>query len=224
MIVAMLSWFDERGELLQETIAELAAVGVKRLVAVDGAYELHPSEHATSHVDQVREIAGDCEFHGIELILHRPVQKWANSEVGKRQAMMELALAVTTSADWLLVVDSDHHWRSEIDLERALAGVHEDFAKVSFAETFNVDKSPIWSEALLLMRAKPGLHMGTNHYTYITADDTFATVLNRPTSTAPALDLRGKVFVVHGVYERPEAERERQALYYGRRDRLGIEK
>ena len=224
-IHALLSFFDEPPELLAECITRLRAVGIDRLIAIDGAYDLYPSEDKTSSFACFNTLLDETLRHGIDIVL-RNKAGWSGNEVEKRTYMLEVALEDTKPEDWLLVVDADHFWESDVDLHELLANAGAfDFARVSFAEVFHPNGNPLWAPARPLMRARSDLRMGSNHYTYELDYEGkgFSTFLERPEPSVPAFDLMDLVHVVHKVYERHPAQRARQISYYHRRDTEGIE-
>jgi len=236
MITACLSFFDEPPDLLGECVDRLGRVGVDRLVAVDGPYELYPhacARSSPSSIDAIRQAARES---GIALTLVYAERAWKNNEVGKRQRMIEIARGMKPRGswqsalrerDWLLVVDADHFWEADDDLHRLLYPIHNEqvpiaFARVSFAEVFQTDGTPIYAPARPLVRARWDLRMGANHYTYET-DVGYSTFLERPAPTTPALDLTDRVRVIHRVHDRDATKRAHQSAYYANRDELGVE-
>lgn len=230
-ITAALSFFDEPPEMLAACVERLAAVGVDKIVAVDGPYALYPHESTRSSPESVAALKRAAADHEMMLVLSQVDRPWEGNEVGKRQHLMRLALGARPKAawlreqrerNWLLVVDSDHMWESDEDLHDLLSGSAADTARVSFAETFQSDGTPIYAPARPLLRVRFDLRMGTNHYTYET-DDGYSTFLERPTPTLDVLDLSDSVRVVHLVHERDPERRARQAAFYHERDTRKIE-
>lgn len=221
-LIGLLSFYDEDPELLRRSITGVAECGVTDLIALDGPYALYPhGGRYRSSSECLTAIVETAENSGAAWSITQTTYAWEGDEVGKRQEMMRLALGIADSSDWLLVFDADHIWSGE-DMRPYLYNALEDFASVSFAEVFQPDSTPIWATVRPLMRARGDLHMGTNHYTYVT-DDGFSTLLDRPLSTMPALNLNGVARVVHLVHQRDHKKRAKQADYYRKRDTLRIE-
>lgn len=224
-IITMLSWYNEEFNLLRETIRGAAACGSTELVAVDGAYALYPNAAPRSKWGQVTWIDTLCQRDGMGLTLRRPSGPWEGNEVAKREAMLQLALTIADEGDWLMILDADHHVAEcNIDVAAALSGTDLNVAEIGFYESVDATGKPMLYEISTFIRAIPGTHMGTNHYTYIFPNGTTSTILRAGGGTALRLDLRQGVVLKHAVYEQPPERRERQTAYYDDRDRLGVEK
>lgn len=100
-VTALLSWFDEPLELLEDGVRSLQGF-CDRLVALDGAYEFTPGAAAHSPFEQMVAIERAARKAGIDPEVH-PGEIWAG-QIQKRQRLFDLA----AGSDWLLVHDADH--------------------------------------------------------------------------------------------------------------------
>lgn len=223
-IIAMLSFFDEDPSLLRECISRLAAIGVDQVVAIDGPYDLYPTEKIGSSFDTTKAIIDSCGGKGKPDLIMRNKSGWEGNEVEKRNFMLEVALEAAEEGDWLLVVDSDHLWQeSDSDLKTELASCRDDvhFAEVAFAESRLPSGSPFWYEATLLMRAIPGMkYVGAHWRVHLPGGITSSTLRagDGGCTAQSKLQLQDKFKVWHAVYDQPEDRRKRQATYYDGRD------
>lgn len=223
-LITMMSWYDEAFDDLRAAVASAARVGATHLVAVDGAYALYPHSRPTSRVEEGDVIDEACRAHGISLLLYRPSCAWEGNEVGKRKVMLQLALALAESGDWLMVMDVDHRVVAyPFDVPERLTWIAENVAEVGFYEGLTADGTPALYEMRMFIRAVPGLRMGENHYSYIFPDGRTSTILKAGHGDAPVHDLRS-VVVYHAVHDRNADRRAAQTAYYEQRDTLGIER
>lgn len=227
MIVGLLCFYDEPPELLQRSVAQVLDAGADGVIAVDGPYELYPhGGKVRSDPECYEAICDTAVDRGKWAVTRSQDAPWANSEVGKRTELMRMGVELVFGADWLLVFDSDHFWETDVDLAKLLdlCPPQVNFARVSFAEVFEPDGTPIYAPARPLMRARADLRMGTNHYTYV-LDDEVSTFLERGQERPlkPAFELGDYVRVTHGVNDRDPAQRARQVAFYKDRDDQGIE-
>lgn len=222
-IVAMLNFFDEDPSWVLNAIDTAASSGATMIVAVDGAYSRFPQGRARSQVRTTEAVRAICETRQLGLLLYQPREVWKGDEVAKRKVMLELALAITKPRDWLMILDADYRWQSDIDLRLKLEETIYDIAQVDFTDVTNADGTPVWQPANLLMRARRGLHMKQNHYTYYLPYGAGGfDVLDR--SNRPNVCyLRNDVRVRHLVHQRDPQRRAQQVAYYERRDREGTE-
>lgn len=223
-LVAMLSWYDEPDHLLWDTVNDFfPRLGVTDVVAVDGAYALLPGGQGRSAYSQVYTILHAAEVNGINVLLYQPSKPWPGNEVQKRQAMLELSLAITAKSDWVMPWDADW-WMDpawDEDLLELLANTKKDFADLQFTQAKYPDDVGWWWMRQFI-RAQRGIHFSTNHYTYVVPG-------RDPTVVAPrGWDLTQGDKTKLRVWHRPEHrsyERWRQQVdYYDLRDSQGVEK
>jgi hypothetical protein len=226
-LIATLSFFDEEPELLRECISRLRTIGVDVLVAVDGPYDLYPSEKQGSSFETVKAILDEADT-SLGLIL-RNKASWVGNEVEKRNYMLEIALSIAKEGDWLLVVDSDHMWEMVEPKTRSLKdwlqATAYDVAQVGIAECALDAEQEYWYEARLLLRAKPGMRYDGSHWR-VRFTDGFAVATLKAGDQASdkyVRDLTDVARVRHVVYEQPPERRERQTTYYEGRDGGGVE-
>lgn len=221
-LIGMMSFFDENEDQLQSCVRDLHDLGVKILIVVDGPYALYPHTQIHSSPSQIDALRRECSRLDIAMWLYQPSEAWAGNEVEKRQIMLDLALSVYETGDWLVIWDADYQLYSLPSLEMIFEALEDttcDFAAVDFTDCLT---DAGWHEMRMFMRAQP-MSMGTNHHTYVLADGRRSQILSRPgMSTAGALDLR-EVRIRHRVADRDPERRARQTKYYERRDGGGIE-
>lgn len=225
-LIAMLSWFDEDPELLEECISRVRALGVDHLVAVDGPYDLYPAERQQSPYEPFKAILDASAGIGVTM---RNKASWSGNEVEKRNFMLGLALGVADRDDWLLVVDSDHMWEArrsdDLPLKMLLEMTTLDFAEVSISDEAPDVQDPHTYPARLLMRAIPGMRYDGAHYRIRLPDGRKSLALRTEAeeSTATALDLHDRFLVRHLVFHLSAERRDRQTIYYRGRDGGGVE-
>jgi hypothetical protein len=226
-IIAMISYYEEDPDLLRECIRRLRAVGINKLVCVDGPYDLYPSKNRISSLACQRAIM-DAAIGGVRSLdlIMRSRSGWEGNEVEKRNYMLQEALKVAEEGDWLLVADVDHMWEKRLgdaDLGRLLSMiVGFNVAEVAFAECALEDPNPSWYEARLLLRAVPGATYEGAHWRVRFPDGTAVSTLkggdqyiDEPAEIVP---LNSFFAVRHLKYTLPEDRGERQRVYYEGRD------
>ncbi len=221
-ITAMISWYDESPDRLEQCIRDVARLGANRVVAVDGAYALFPGGQPYSDFEQGLRMSRVCHELGITFVEHVPNGVWRGNEVEKRKFMLEMAKA--SRADWLLIWDADYElerFEPSQPVADLLDASWDDFASVEFNESEDTELG--WYPCRLFMRNYPHLHMGSNHYTYYPGSgDAAKSLILDEGSTVPATRLTG-VWVRHGVKKRDPDRRAKQVEYYEERDTRGIE-
>lgn len=118
-VTAMLAWFDEPTDLLEQAVLSLEGF-CDRLVAFDGRYELCPGAEITSPPEQAKAIRAAAKKAGVKAVLRAPTRLWVG-QVEKRHAMMQLAN--NGDADWVMPLDAD--WVLRGDKPLALAQLAE---------------------------------------------------------------------------------------------------
>lgn len=234
-LVAILSHFAESPTMLAATVASLSKLKVDHLVAVDGAYRLMPDGRGSSGVDQTRAITDTAEALGIGLTLHHLAQaeRYRGDEVEKRNVSLRLALAVTTSDDWLFIIDGDEVVDTVLgDPRQDLAETELDVATCTIVKRLDTQKlDEAWIQKACMggldsmsprrgfFRALPGLRYEANHYTVMDGDR----VLTPPSPlSVDALEL-GSVFLDHRNHLRDSFRSEKALEYYRRRDEFATE-
>lgn len=236
IVTAMLSWFDEPLELLEDGIRSLAGF-CDRLVALDGAYAFTPGAAANSPGDQAQAIMRAAVTAGLEVGIHRGTV-WSG-QIEKRQRLFELA----ADSDWLLIHDADHELQGDpADFRAFLAGLPRDVVTVEVPYlTPPVEGKEItpWHRWLtteqfptpLVFRALPGLRVDLHHWWYSGILDGERVALWG--WDASGGDLEGAhtlpfgrhtrtdtLRVVHRCFDRPDATLERQRGLYAARAEL----
>lgn len=174
-VTAMLSWFDEPVELLDQAIRSVAAVA-DALVAVDGAYRLRPNAAPSSPPEQHDAIRHACADEGLELDLLIPDTIWTG-QVLKRDTMARRAC--DQGADWLITMDADYLAIADRAAVRSeLAAAYVDVFLIPFHTPIpdGVDPHDVapndWHVAQagttvpleLVYRALPGLRVESHHW------------------------------------------------------------
>lgn len=224
-LVAMMSFYDEPEERLQNCVFDLSDLGVTTIVAVDGAYSNLPGGKARSPFNQVDALLTAVEVVDLNVVLYQPSTTWEGDEVAKRQFMLNLAWSVVGVVDyrrgphspWFVVWDCDYELEDTgpqaARVRAALADTSLDVAEVAFSESSNDDG---WHPMRMFMRAG-AIKMAGNHHTYELPNGRLSQILSRPVpNMAEALDMRA-VRVRHRVHDRDPERRRRQAEYYERR-------
>lgn len=165
-IVALLNWYDEPTPVLSACIEGLGKAGVDHLVAVDGAYASFPDGKRASPSVQRKAIDDACQRFGISCTVHTPTFPWAGDEVEKRTFMHKLALSVSKSDDWHLVMDADQVvTKVPSDLRRRLRATSADVGEVSYSVN---GQDYVTGVVRSFFRAIP-IFLERNHYTYVTS-------------------------------------------------------
>ena len=148
-----------------ETAVRSACRIVDHLIAVDGRYALFEHPDVVSGPEQYDAIAGACQDSGTTCELVGVAAPWDGphgGEVAKRAFMFERAEAVTTTADWHLVFDSDLEF---IDpdvrtLRTRLADTNLDVGTAMVNHEGAVHPHPVF------FRALRGLTVSERHWRY----------------------------------------------------------
>lgn len=229
-IVALLSWYEEDPQWLDDMVHRLPLAGVDRLVALDGAYALYPGATAASAPVQKLALKAACDEVGIGVDVYTPTGVFKGNEVEKRSALFELAEEVTGPDDWYLVIDADElitdvpeNFRDRLEQTDLDAGI------VTFDEGRDPDRPPPslaqrkdQQAVRILFRATRGIRVKGNHWTYVTPDGRRLWGQNRR-SLVPALDCTD-LHILHRSDLRHEARRADQYAYYAIRDARGTER
>jgi hypothetical protein len=220
----MVSFWDEDPNLLRSCFDGMTKLGVTHVVAVDGVLDLYPGGESNSAVYKHKIILEMTEARGMDLLLYRNQERWTGNEVGKRQFMLDLALAITTAEDWLLVWDTDYVLLEPFHPRYLLEHTDLNFADVSYGE----DPDHLY-HARLLMRAQTGLQLRTNHYAYYedltdVIGSWFLPDNRRDGGENPqALDLTKLIRVHHDHSLRPQERLDGRTVFYERRDEQKVE-
>jgi hypothetical protein len=242
-LVAILSWYDEPADLLEEAVASLAKLPVDHLVAVDGAYELYPAGTARSDAANADAILRGAAAGGFGVTLHEPTDVWrGNAEVEKRNLAVRLAEAVTDPDDWYLVLDADHVvTRCAPDLRARLTASEKLVASFGLTQEprraseltpaqrasviahsdhwWGTIDAPQTMPTRMLYRAVRDLRYGPQHWCVSTG----SARLWGPGPLADAEDLSDFLLVEHRWSARPDERLARAVDYYERRDEAGVE-
>lgn len=209
MVVALLVWYDERPELLSETVASWAKLA-DALVALDGAFVGYPDGRAVSppeQADAIKEAAAGAEMPHVII---KPFELWSGHPAKRTEAIrMAEEFFGTTKKDWLLVIDADEELAHVGDARAILDETELDVATVT-AEID--DHMPV--EQRRLLRAIPGLEVQGLHYRYACPDGRF--LWNYPGQ--PEVEaVETLVRFRHRRDERPEARLKAAKAFYQQR-------
>lgn len=101
-IVALLSWFDEPCELLDDAIVRCKKLGIQTVLAMDGAYGLVPGNKFSSK-EQYQALYEAADREGVTLAIRACI---GETEVRKRNALFDWARE-SVRATYYYVLDSD---------------------------------------------------------------------------------------------------------------------
>ena len=234
MIAGLICWYDEHPAFLVRAVYTATRIGIRHIVALDGAYGLFPGGRAHSDPEQARRIHWACNQLGLTVEFGKP-KVW-ETEIEKRNTALRLAENALEPSDWFCWLDADFEvMTANPTLPAALAVAYElhgyEAAEVRMrtlkGNGYYRQFAPI-QPFRWLYRLGRGLHLENNHYTYVTADG--RRLWGSPTDTRydrpvePALDLFDQVEFVHHTNFRPEDRARRQIAYYTARDLAGIER
>jgi hypothetical protein len=209
VIVGLLSHFAEDPAWLRATIKSCLIVGIKKLVAVDGAYKTFPGALPASPESAHKAIERACKQFDIELIAHVPSEPW-ESEVAKRDFMFALGEKNCTEQDWYFVIDADERVIG-IDGELTLKG------DVAFA----ILKEPDGQQPIrCFFRAQRGLRVQHNHFTYLCGDQV---LWGGPEEGEEEFAYDSRVTLEHLSHKRPAKRQEDKQAYYDHRDANRLE-
>lgn len=224
-LVALLNWYDESVMTLTDVMDDLQRLGVTAIIAAEGRYENFPDGRRYPQGIAATYLTERAAIDKIDLLLYSPRDPWQGDEVAKRQKMLELALAITTEEDWLVIFDADYSiislptfdWKALLD---DLAGPACD---VLFSSAAHPGDNAGWHPMRMFMRAVRGMRMGPNHYTYLLPDGSFSEILPREGSGAIVAPLMNSMKVHHWHVCRDETRHAQQTAYYEVRDGQGLE-
>lgn len=217
MITAMVNLFDEGPEMVVQMADELAKMGVKRCVVVEGPYALYPDFHERLYDwgEEMGALNLRLNQHGISM--HGETHTvWVGNEVEKRQRALEIALDLPEP--WLLIWDVDFVAVKPVDLAAVIPRMEKLFGDFIIREDVG---DSTWRNRPF-MRAVPGMRYEGNHHTIVFPD-------GRRISTglvAKSVESWGQLMpmdILHTRHRRAEARRERQQAYYDKRDTLKAE-
>lgn len=155
-IIAGLIWWNEPPEWLAACVASLASF-CDHIVALDGAYSLHPNGTPQSPQEQVEAIKSKALECRIEATVVQRSEMWEGQEQQKRSALFQIMEPLARPfVDWYLTIDADElaSTPSPLGLRVRLAEMKADVGQVHFGE----DR---WMRRAF--RAIPGLHATSNH-------------------------------------------------------------
>jgi hypothetical protein len=227
-LVACLSFYDEPAEPIYDATASLAAVGIARLIALDGAYADYPDATGTSPADNHQALQQAAQDTGITLDLHVPSAPWV-SELEKRTQLFALAHHIAEPGiDWLVSTDGDDHWDHDPTyptLDQALAHLPEpaQAASVQYAEV-NASGQDQWQPPFRrCYRAQPtGITVNQHHARYIAGDGTVLWDASRPGINCPTNIIPG-ISIRHKPWLRSRQRLEHREAYYRARSDLKLE-
>lgn len=225
-LVAMMSFFDEDPILIKRSVRGLARLGVTRIVAADGAYDLFPGGRPSSSQEQIDVLRQACLERRVMLDLYQPDEVWAGNEVEKRQFMLDRATECAYEDDWLVIWDCDYRFIDGMPpswIEDELSATDRDVATISFTENKNALMNSDFYPMAMFMRAQQGIAMDGNHHTYLLPDGRRSQVLRRSVENEAEVLHLPEIKVLHDVHQRPIARRALQAAYYEQRDSQAIE-
>lgn len=237
MIVALLSWYDERPDWLYEMTYALGEHGITHMVALDGAYQALPD-----HKEQSPQAQRDAIFEAAKAARVGATistgKVWAN-EMTKRAALFDLGRDVLNTyghtpsphahGDWFYITDADEFIAaspSSLQDELALAAANG-YLTVEvpvFTPTFKTrgvePKKYGGGYYRKFFRALPDITCKGRHYTY--TSPSAGLLWGQPhTRLVPAMTLEECV-IVHR--NRPHDQRRvQQTQYYRERDLAGTE-
>lgn len=159
MIVAALSWYDERPTQLDACVRSLAG-HVDALIAWGGRWRYHPAAGEDASAYEAAAIRDAAEAIGLPVVatVFDPADPWP-SQVDKRNQLMRAACRAVEAAElasWLLVIDADERLEAT-DLRDVLPNVTTNVATVKHS-----DGRPLRR----LFRARPALWVGPTHADY----------------------------------------------------------
>jgi hypothetical protein len=175
-VTAMLAYFDEPRELLEQAVDSVAVIA-DRVVAVDGGYELTPGAKKRSPKEQADTIRRSAWDAGLDVLVYEPARLW-KGQVAKRHMMLRLA---AQESDWVMPLDAD--WvcfGNREQVREELQRTNAEALEVQFATPANPDKSvketavEAWHESTagkslwyaLLYRVLPDMSMDLSHWGY----------------------------------------------------------
>lgn len=210
-VVGLLSYYDTPPSWLRATIRSCLKVGMKKLVAVDGAYKTFPEARASSGVQCHKEIERSCRQYGIELVHKVPAEPWS-SEIAKRSFMFVQGEKITTEEDWFFVIDDDE--RVIETVEPRLLG------DVAYALLVEPDGSQ--QPLRCFFRAQRGIQVVHNHFTYMCGTQMLwgGTDGN---SGEEEFAYDSNVTLQHLAHKRPPARQQDKIAYYADRDTRRLE-
>lgn len=236
-LIGILCWYDEAPSWLAASVTGMIHhTQIDHLVAVDGAYALLPGGRASSGFEQHQIIDEVCRANEVGLTMHVPAEPWFGNEIEKRSFAFRLAETVAeVGEDWYLVLDADEVVNSAFGVKDMLAETTADAGEIALYERFDPTLTSA-TEAVAreidvpresgcmsrrFFRALPRLHCVDNHFTYITDG---GHVLWKGGTGGSGESIQLHVEVEHRTRLRDVARRRQQAVYYERRDELGLER
>lgn len=162
-VIGLLSWYEEPASWLAETVASAAKL-CDHLIAVDGPYAEFPFAltKPASGTEQADVITHTAAGAGMGCTVHASRQPWQGNEVEKRSFMFDLAMTITTTDDWLLVIDADEVLSQVPDDTREVLGKTEaDVGELQIWERGDQDKAFTQRR---LFRALRGIRYQDCHY------------------------------------------------------------
>lgn len=225
MIVALISWYDERPSWLAAAVSSSARI-CDHVVCVDGAYENYPGARRASSSGQHEAAVLAAEADGVGLTLHVPDGVWVGDQVAKRAFMFDAGRLVARSTDdWFLILDGDEVLVDiPEDIHDRLAATTCDVAEVGIVDRYdptrrnrpapNSRRGPAEPMRCFrrLYRALPDLTVRGTHYGYQAAG------LDLWRSVA-ALDLSDMRIDHRKGRRAPERQEAREGFYATRRAR-----
>lgn len=107
-VAACICWYDEPPESLRRLTHSLAGF-VDVIIACDGAWETFPGGKRYSPESNVLAMTDGVSGTGVHLVIRTPTDGLWESEVKKRNAVVQLAKQHLCIQDWLLVIDGDEY-------------------------------------------------------------------------------------------------------------------
>lgn len=232
MIIALLSWYDERPDWLYDLAYSLRLAGVTHLCALDGAYSRLPGGAPDSPHVQREAISGGSGAAGIGVSISTPPAVW-QSEMEKRTALFDLGRKTLEEYgrpasygnvdDWFLIVDADEFvHQAPDDLQQRLSWLDEMAAdvRVYVPSVKSADWHPdAWATYRKLFRALPDLHVTGRHYGYRCSAGNLWGPASR--GLLPAAEI-SDFHIVHRQRQQ-DARRVAQLTYYRDRDAAQLE-
>lgn len=220
---ALLSWYQEDPAWLDRAIRALERAGVSHVIAIDGAYALYPRARNRSGIAQHEAITRASYQIGAGLTIHVPPAPWAGNEIEKRTFMFQLADHLSEPGDWHLILDADEViTAAPDDLHQRLQSSIFDVAQVTFSEPHPTGRRREYPIPILF-RAGLGVHVETNHYTYVTDDGRKLWGNATTDRLEPRLDLADTFKLDHLTEFRHQDRRTDAKRYYADRAATGEE-
>lgn len=218
MILALLSYYDEKDSWLKDIVRSLHHIGAEKLVALDGAYALYPGGKASSPVSNHRALAKACDRAGVDLTHVAPTCPWQGNEVEKRTRLFQLAETVSTTDDWFVVIDADSPIVSAEGFQETISNTTSVVGTLTVQER-KPDGQVDDIKPRAVFKAQRDIRVVGQHFDYKCGDQTLWG--NYGVNEVEGFD--SGIVMEHRTLERRPDRRAASLAYYDTRDELGIE-